>query len=137
MTTSHATRVELRRLAIATSALTAVLYLLIGLELLYIGESTSGADPGLLGFGLVMSGTFAVATALLALLPPWRWVWIAVAVLNALVIVGYFALADARTPPFEWPGLLVKAVQLVTLLATGMLAFSHEEAREAPGTASV
>ena len=130
MTVSAATRTELRRLAIATSALTAVLYLLVGFELLYIGESTSGEDPGLMGFGLVMSGTFAVATVLLALLQ-WRWVWIAVAVLNAVVIVGYFALAGERTPPFEWPGLLVKAVQLVTLLATAMLGFSHEDAAEA------
>lgn len=129
MTVSAATRTELRRLAIATSALTAVLYLLVGFELLYVGESTSGADAGLLGFGLMTAGTFAVATVLLAVLPH-RWVWIVVAVLNALVIVGYFALAGARTPPFEWSGLLIKAVQLVTLLATSYLAFGHEEAAQ-------
>lgn len=120
MTISDATRLELRRLAIATSVLTAALYLLVGFELLYVGESTSGADPGLLGFGLMVGGTFAASAVLLAVIER-RWVWIAVTALNAIVIVGYFAMAGARTPPFEWPGLLIKAVQLVTLVATALL----------------
>ena len=38
------------------------------------------------------------------------------ALLNAAVILGYFAMAGIRQPPFEWPGLAIKALQAVTLV---------------------
>ena len=104
----------LQLMAIAASVTTAILYLLVGFEVVYVGESTNGADPGLLGFGLAAGSVF-LASAVLLLLVERRWAWIAVALLNVVVIVGYFALAGVREPPFAWPGLAIKALQLVTL----------------------
>ncbi len=106
---------RLELVAIGTSLLTALLYVLVGFEVLYVGESTSGADPGLLGFGLSAGAVFFASAGLLAVVER-RWAWIAVALLNAVVILGYFAMAGARQPPFEWPGLAIKALQAVTLV---------------------
>jgi hypothetical protein len=106
---------RLELVAIGTSVLTALLYLLVGFEVLYVGESTSGADPGLLGFGLSAGAVFFASAGLLAVVER-RWAWIAVALLNAAVILGYFAMAGIRQPPFEWPGLAIKALQAVTLV---------------------
>jgi hypothetical protein len=106
---------RLELVAIGTSLLTALLYVLVGFDILYVGESTSGADPGLLGFGLSAGAVFFASAGLLAVVER-RWAWIAVAVLNAVVIVGYFAMAGIRQPSFEWPGLAIKALQAVTLL---------------------
>ena len=111
---------QIRYVAAVASAITMILYLLGGFEVLYVGESTSGTDPGMLGFGLSAGGAFAVATALLLFVER-RWVWVAVALLNALVIVGYFGMAGLRQPPFEWPGLAIKAAQLISLAAVLML----------------
>jgi hypothetical protein len=106
---------RLELVAIGTSVLTALLYLLVGFEVLYVGESTSGADPGFLGFGLSAGAVFFASAGLLAVVER-RWAWIAVALLNAAVILGYFAMAGIRQPPFEWPGLAIKALQAVTLV---------------------
>jgi hypothetical protein len=112
---------RLELLAIGASVVTALLYVLVGFEVLYVGESTSGTDPGLLGFGLSAAAVFFASAGLLAMVER-PWAWIAVALLNAVVIIGYFALASARDPSFEWPGLAIKALQLVTLLAVLALA---------------
>jgi len=106
----------LRWLAVATSIATALLYLLVGFEVLYVGTTANGADPGLLGFGLSAAAVF-VASGILLLVVQRRWAWVTVALLNAVVIVGYFAVAGVRQPPFEWPGLAIKALQLATLVA--------------------
>jgi hypothetical protein len=112
---------RLELVAIGTSVVTALLYVLVGFEVLYVGESTSGSDPGLLGFGLSAGAVFFASAGLLAMVER-RWAWIAVALLNAVVILGYFAMAGVREPPFEWPGLAIKALQLVTLVAVLALA---------------
>ncbi|HEY7526309.1 MAG TPA: hypothetical protein VIA82_05715 [Candidatus Limnocylindria bacterium] len=112
---------RLELVAISASVVTAVLYVLVGFEVLYVGESTSGTDPGLLGFGLSAAAVFFASAGLLAMVER-RWAWIAVALLNAVVIVGYFAMAGVREPPFEWPGLAIKALQLITLVAVVALA---------------
>jgi hypothetical protein len=109
-----------RILAAAAAAASALLYYLIGFGVLYIGESTTGEDAGLLGFGLMAGSTFLVA-ALLVWLMPRRWLLALVALLDVAVIVGYFAAAGIRDPSFEPWGLLVKAAQVVFLLALGYL----------------
>jgi hypothetical protein len=107
--------------AAIASLLSAVLYYLIGFEVLYVGESTNGVDPGLLAFGLSAGTTFVVCAVLLLVVER-RLLWIVLATLNAVVIVAYFAMAGVRDPSFEWPGLAVKAAQLVTLGALALLA---------------
>jgi hypothetical protein len=108
-----------RAVAIAAAAITAVLYVLIGFEVLNVGTAKSGTND-ILSFGLLMGAVYGVIAVMLAL-ASWRWLLAAIAVLDALVIVGYFAAAGVREPPFELWGLLVKAAQAVLLVALGYL----------------
>jgi hypothetical protein len=112
---------RLRYFAAAAAGLTALLYVLIGLEVLPVGRPSDGSAPDLLAFGLMVGGMFAVAAVLLLLVSR-RVVWLAVAALQLLVIVGYFALAEVRDPPFAPWGLVVKALQVVILGVVAYLA---------------
>jgi hypothetical protein len=113
-TTPILTPRRVRRGAAAGAAVTAVLYLLIGFEVLSIGEATGGQDAGLLGFGLMAGGSFVVV-ALLLILVARRLVWIAIAIWQVIVIGMYVAVASVREPPFEPWGLAIKACQLAIL----------------------
>jgi peptidoglycan/LPS O-acetylase OafA/YrhL len=108
-------------LAVVSSAVTAILYLLVGFEVLNIGEPARGVTRGVLGFGLLVAGAYALVTFWL-LRSQRRRTWIAIGLLNAVVIGTYFVSRDARVPPFEWPGLAIQAVQLVMLVAVTVLA---------------
>jgi hypothetical protein len=108
-----------RYVAVGGAAAAAVLYFLIGFEVLVIGESKTGAND-ILGFGLSAGTTFALIAILVALVHR-RWVLAIAALLDAAVIVGYFAFAGVRDPAYEPWGLLVKAAQLVLLAGVGYL----------------
>jgi hypothetical protein len=112
---------RLRYLAATTAGLTALLYVLIGLEVLPVGRPSDGSAPDLLAFGLIVGGMFAVAAVLLFLVSR-RVVWLVVGALQLLVIVGYFALAEVRDPPFAPWGLAIKALQVVILGVVAYLA---------------
>jgi hypothetical protein len=119
------------RFAASIAALAAAgLYALIGAGVIYIGESTNGQDPGLAGFGAVMAVTF-VAVALALLRFKSRAVWLAVAVVQLVTLVGYVAASEIRAPSFEAWGLLIKALQVVVLAGVGylLLVRSSEVAR--------
>ena len=110
-----------RLIAVAGCAVAAVLYAMIGVGVVSIGESTTaGGAPDLLAFGLMTGGTFAVAAVLLALRES-RILWIAVAALEVIVLVGYVAAAGLRSPSYEPWGLAIKACQAVTLVAVAYL----------------
>ena len=118
-----------RILAVAAAAISSLLYFLIGFEVLVVGESKTGTND-ILGFGLVTGTTFAVIAILSALVQR-RWLLGAIASLDALVIVGYFAFAGVREPAFEIWGLLVKAAQLVLLAGLSYLIFFAPTGRRA------
>jgi hypothetical protein len=105
-----------RWVATAAAALSAVLYFLIGNEVLKIGEATSG-EADLLAFG-VSAGTAFVVVALVVWFARRRWILGVVAIFDALVLGAYFAFAGLREPPFELWGLLIKVCQAVLLTAT-------------------
>ena len=105
-------RIEL--FAAGVAAATAILYLLIGFEVLYIGEPADGSAGDILGFGLSSAVAFAVIAALLLAVRR-RWAWIVVALFSAMTVAIYFAVAAVRDPPYEIWGLLVKALQVVLL----------------------
>ncbi len=114
----HPAHVETaRRVAIITAWISAALYALIGLGVLPIGQSANGGDPGLFDFGAMMAAIFVV-TALLLMLFRSTVLWVAVAVLQFAVLIGYAALSGFRIPPFEVWGLLVKLDQVVLLAAS-------------------
>ena len=119
----------LRIVAAAAAAGSAILYYLIGFSVLFIGESTSGEND-ILGFGLTVGTVFAVL-AVVVLLFRRRWVLGIVAALDVAVIIGYFAVAGVRLPPFELWGLTIKALQVIVLVAVGRLI------ARAPGQAAV
>jgi hypothetical protein len=112
---------RLRYVAAGLVGVIAVLYLLIGVQILAVGRPTDGSAPDLLVFGLLVGGAHLVAAVLLALIAR-RVVWLGVAAFQVLVIVGYFALAGVRDPQFEVWGLLVKLLQLFVLGMTAYLA---------------
>ncbi len=109
-----------RYLAAVAAAMAAVLYFLIGLGVLWVGDTTDGSAQDLFAFGAITGVTFAVTALLLARFQS-RVLWMAVGVLQMIVIVGYVALSGIRTPPFEPWGLLVKACQVVVLAAVAYL----------------
>jgi hypothetical protein len=98
--------------AVALAA--ALVYLLIGLEVVYIGEARDGAAGDILGFGLSSAAAY-VGVALVALFVHRRWALVAASVFVALTIGMYFAVSGVREPPFEIWGLLVKVLQVVVL----------------------
>jgi peptidoglycan/LPS O-acetylase OafA/YrhL len=119
----------LRIVAVAAAAASALLYYLIGFEVVDIGTSTAG-EPDLLGFGLIVGTTYAGIGVVLALSWGSRWLLAAIGVVDAAVILGYFAMASLREPPFEAWGLLIKACQVVLLVAVGVLLFAHPMERQ-------
>jgi peptidoglycan/LPS O-acetylase OafA/YrhL len=113
----------LRIVAVAAAAASALIYFLIGFGVLDIGESTAG-EPDLLAFGLIVGTVYIVIGLLIALLSS-RWMLGLIGLLDAAVILGYVAMASLREPPFEVWGLLVKACQVVLLIAIGLLLFGR------------
>lgn len=116
----------LRQLAIGASGIAAAIYLLIGLGTLTIGRPTSGAETDLLAFGVMMAGISGGVGVLLALVPR-RAVWVAAAIVQLMALIGYVAVSGVREPPFEVWGAIIKACQLVVLVAAVyVLAHRHE-----------
>jgi hypothetical protein len=112
---------RIRELGAGGSLVAAAIYALIGLGVLSVGTTTSGASTDLFAFGAIMAaGSVAIAVAMLRSTS--RDVPIAIAVLEILVIVGYFAVAGVREPPVELWGLLVKGLQVVALASAVVLA---------------
>jgi hypothetical protein len=125
----HLAHVETaRRVAIVTAWLAAALYALIGLGVLSISESTGGGTSDLFGFGAMMVGVFAVTAALLMRFRS-PVLWVAVAVLQLIVLVGYAAFAGYRIPAFEPWGLLIKLDQAILLVASLYLVIRGRHAR--------
>ena len=109
-----------RLLSAGAAAVTAVLYLMIGFGVLEVGKTTTEGTQDPFAFGTLLGGVYAVTAVLLARFSS-RVLWIGVAVLQLIVIVGYFALANIRIPAIETNGLLVKAAQGVVLASMGWL----------------
>jgi hypothetical protein len=103
-----------RTIAVAAAAAAAALYLLIGLGVLWIGESTTGGATDLLGFGMSMAALFG-AVSIVVWRATSRRLLVAIAVLQVVVIVGYVAFGGLRSPAFEPWGLLIKGAQAVLL----------------------
>jgi hypothetical protein len=126
-----------RYVAAASAAGAAIVYLLIGFEVVYIGESTTGEAPDLLGFGLSAGIAFGLM-AILLLLVDRRLVWIPAGLVSAAVFVAYFAMGGIREPSYEVWGLLIKVLQAVVVVATTYLAFRAQTAeRPAAGMRAI
>jgi hypothetical protein len=92
-------RRTIRYVAAGLAAAMAAIYFLIGLGVLQVVNGQAG-DPSMLGFGASAGGAFLLGAILLAELDR-RWLWIAGALLQVMVVWGYFAIAPDRDPAFE------------------------------------
>ncbi|HET7645914.1 MAG TPA: hypothetical protein VFM03_05455 [Candidatus Limnocylindria bacterium] len=113
-------RRTIRYVAAGLAAAMAAIYFLIGLGVLQVVNGQAG-DPSMLGFGASAGGAFLLGAILLAELDR-RWLWIAGALLQVMVVWGYFAIAPDRDPAFEVWGLTLRVIQLPLLAALVWLA---------------
>jgi hypothetical protein len=109
-----------RRLAVASSAAIAVLYLAIASGILSVGRAEVG-ELGVLG---VAGGVFAALAVGLWRLRR-RWLWAAAAVLQVLLAGMYVAIAPDRLPPYEVWGLTIRGLSLLLLVALVRLLFAR------------
>lgn len=109
-------RREVRYLAAAASAATALLYFGIGVGALKIVDKATAETQDLFTFGAAAGAAFVLGAILLLALDH-RGVWLLGAILQVGVIVMYVAVSPQRTPPFEQWGILIKVLQVVILVA--------------------
>lgn len=114
------TELTVRRAGAVAALVAALLYLAIGLGVVTISTDVS-ANSDIFGFGALMAAVY-VGLALLLLRSGGRVTLLVVAIVQAVTLVGYVAVASIRTPPFEAVGLTIKLLQLVILLAVAYVA---------------
>ena len=106
----------MRFVTAVVSLATAMLYLLIGVGVLTVVDTSAGAAPSLLEFGLLAGSAYLLGAGLLIAFDR-RSLWLLGAVLQVGVIVMYVLVSSQRTPPFELWGLTIKVLQAVILAA--------------------
>jgi hypothetical protein len=124
--TDPVSRRSVRNFAAAVSAVTGLLYALIGVGLLTVIEPGTSDEGDMLAFGLPAAGAFLVGALLLILFDN-RVLWLLGAILQVIVLVGYVAMAGIRTPQFEAWGILIKVTQLVLFCALAFLVLRPPE----------
>jgi hypothetical protein len=106
----------IRYFAAFVSALTAVMYFLIGFHVVSVLDANADQTFG------IFAGVAYAFGALLLLAFDRRVVWTLGAILQVFVIFTYFNLASQRTPEFEVWGILIRIAQLLILVALLYLA---------------
>lgn len=125
-TAAQKQRRTVRYLAAAIVAITAVMYLLIGVGVLRVVDQVSPDAPPLLDFGLMAGAAFGLGALLLLTLDN-RILWVLGALLQVGVIVMYVVVGQERTPAFEPWGITIKMLQVVLLGALLYLALRPPE----------
>jgi hypothetical protein len=103
----------MRFVAAGVAGVVAVLYLLIGFDVITVVEDQAavGAAP------VFMAGVLFAALAVLVLVTPSRPVLVAGAALQVVVLVMYLVVSSERIPAFEAWGVGLKALQAGLLVA--------------------
>lgn len=105
---------------VGLSGLPALLYLLIGANVVSLGEITREEQRAV---GLPATAVFA-GGAIVAATWHERWLWIVGAVGLAAIIVMYFSLASQREPPYEMWGIMIRVAQRPLLAGLVYLAIT-------------
>ena len=116
-----------RYLAAFLSAGAAVVYLLIGFEVIRVVDIKPTDMSSMLGFGLASGGAFLLGAVLLLLFDR-RALWVLGGIFQVMAIVMYFAVAPQRDPSFEPWGIGLKVIQAVLLVALAWLALRPSQA---------
>ena len=111
------TRTTVRHTAALLAGVVALIYLLIGLQVMTVidnpADQAAFALPAAVVFG-GLAGLLAVADR--------RVVWAAAAVFVGLVILMYFGVAPRRSPAYETWGILLRLLQVPLVALLGYLA---------------
>lgn len=102
---------------LATAA--AVVYLLIGFEVLQVVE-VGPSDPSLLWFGIPAAAAFLFG-AVVILASDRMLLWALGAFFQVFTIFAYVGVAEDRTPPYEFWGIALRVVQALILVALVVL----------------
>ncbi len=123
-----ARRRTIRYLAAALSALTALIYFLIGFRVLSVLDTPTDQI-----FGFFAGAGYALGVYLL-LAHDRRLLWVLGALLQVFVVYQYFNLAFQRAPAYEVWGVLLRVPQVVLFIALVYLALRQPSAEPAgPG----
>ena len=114
----------IRYFAALVSGLTAVIYFLIGFNVVTVVNPGVGQE-----FGLYAGAAYALGTVVLVLYER-RLLWVLGAILQVFVIYTYFSLASQRTPAYEFWGILIRVAQFIILIALAYLALHAPEETE-------
>ncbi|MCL4248872.1 MAG: hypothetical protein KJ065_12065 [Anaerolineae bacterium] len=101
----------IRYVAAALAAVTAVIYVMIGLHLVSVLDGNADQT-----WALAPAAAYALGAVLLVIYDR-RLLWILGAALQVFVIFTYFNLALQRTPAYEVWGIVLRVVQLLILIA--------------------
>lgn len=107
----------LRLIVVGLSAVIALIYLLIGLRVLDVVDTTADQTS----FGLIAAGAFALGALAFARANS-RFVFGLGVGVVAFVIIAYFAIAPERSPEYETWGITLKVLQVMLLVGLGYLA---------------
>lgn len=98
----------IRRTAAGVAMLVALIYFLIGFQLVAVLEDTSEQ----IAFGLIAGGAFVIGAALILAFDR-RWLWTMGALAQLFIIWTYFDLAEQRVPDYEFWGVLIRVLQVI------------------------
>lgn len=115
-------RRALRFVAAGLSVLTAVLYLLIGLNLVDLPGIGSGDQAA---FAIPAAIVF-IGGAVVAMRYDKRWLWIIGAAGLTLIVLMYFNVSSERDPAYEIWGILIRVVQIPLLVVLAYLALKPQ-----------
>ena len=113
---------RIRYAAAAVAALTAVVYLLIALQVLILGD-----EPGNQNFAYFAGAGYTLGVFMILRFDR-RILWIIGAAIQVFVIFMYFNIAPQRTPNYEFWGLFLRIPQILLLITLATLALRSPSA---------
>src|SRR5690606_235327 len=106
-----------RRIAGGLAAAIAIVYFLIGSEVVTVWEGGVGQRQ----FGLLAGSAFLAGAVVISFTDK-RVLWVLGALAQVPIILAYFDFASEREPAFEPWGITIRVLQVVLIFALGYLA---------------
>lgn len=120
---------RLRYFTALMAALTALIYFMIGFNVVSVLDTTTLAETDQT-FGLYAGVAYALGAVLLVAFEG-RLLWILGALLQVFVIYTYFALAPMRGPTYEVWGIMLRVAQVLTFITLTYLSLHGQPTQTA------